>query len=220
MLDRAAVLEAADPVEVPSGRGRTPSRLRMRGDTGEARIVAGEKAGEHPGGLGERAGVRETEFDHEAILESAEETLDPTFSFRRMGPDPFDAQFAERPPDLGLAWGAAELLVEGERDAGIGAKNAVAIGVHGRGEAVAADEMAEQQEVAVRIFLETEDGPEHAARGIIDRGEEDEAGAAVLQPGVVTTIELDEEARLRHALSSAAMAWGAAGAGTAQAGRA
>jgi hypothetical protein len=218
VLDRAPVLEATDPIEISAGGSGPPGRLRMRGGVGEAGIVAGEKPSEHAGRLGERAGLGEAEFDHEAILEGAEETLNPTFGLRRMGPDPLDAQFLECPPDLSLPRDAAELVIEGERRVGIRTKDAMAIGVHGGREAITAAEMPEQEEVAVGIFLEAEDGPQHAPRRVIDGREEDEAGAAVLEPGMVTAIELDEEAGLRHALPAAAVARGAAGAGTANAG--
>ncbi len=46
-----------------------------------------------------------------------------------MSADPGDAEFVERPSDLSLPGDAAELVVEGERRVGIGAKDAMAIGV-------------------------------------------------------------------------------------------
>jgi hypothetical protein len=217
VLDRAAVPETTDPVKVGADGGGAPGGHGMRGHAGEARIIAREKPGEHAGRLGEGAGVREAEFDHEPILEGAEEPFNPTLGLRGVGANPRDAQFAERAADLGFPRGPAELVVEGERGVRIGTKDAMAIGVHGGGEAIAAAEMPEQKEVAVRIFLEAEDSAEDVPSGVIDRGEEDEAGAAVLEPGMVTAIELDEEAGLRHALAPPAMARGAAGAGTANA---
>ena len=220
VLDGAAILEAADGVEIGARGSGSPGRRGMRGGLSEARIVAQEKPGEHPGGLREGAGVGEAEFDHKAVLKGAEEALDPPLRLWRVSPDPRDAQLAERAPDLGLAWHTAELLVKGERGTGIRAKDAMAIGVHGRRETIAADELSKQEEVAVRILLETEDGPQHPARGVIDGGKEDEAGAAILEPGMMTAIELDEEPRLRHPVPASAMAWKATGAGTADARRA
>ena len=217
VLDRAAVLETADLLEVRSGRGGAPRGLGMRGGLGEARIIAGEKAIEDLCGLREGAGLRQAEFDHEAILEGAEEALNPALRLRGVGPDPLDAQFIERPPDLGLPRDAAELVVKGERREGIRAKDAMAISVHCGWKAVAADEVAEEEEVAMGIFLGAEDRAQHAPRGIINGGEEHEAGAAVLEPGMMAAIELDEEAGLRHALPAAAVARGAADAGTADA---
>jgi hypothetical protein len=71
----------------------------------------------------------------------------------------------------------------------------------------------------VGIFLKPKDAPEHLAGRIVDRGMEDEAGAAVLQPGVLAAVHLDEEAGLGHAFAAAAMPRGATGAGTADPGR-
>ncbi len=218
VLDRAAVLETADLVEVGSGRGASPRGLRMCGGLGEADIVAREKPSKGAGCCGEGGDLGKAEFDHKAILEGAEEAFNPTLRLRGVGPDPLDAQVAERPPDLGLARGSAELFVEGKWSAGIRTKDAMAIGVHGGGKPIAAEELPEEEKVAMRIFLEAEDRAQHTPRRVINGGEEDEAGAAVLEPGMMTAIELDKEARLRHALPPAAMARGAAGAGTANAG--
>ncbi len=217
VLDGAPVLEAADRVEISTRGGWAPGWLGMRGGLSEAYIVAGEKPGEHTGSLRERAGLGEAEFDHQAVLKSAEEAFNPTLRLRGVGPDPLDAQVAERTPDLGLARGPAELLVKGERGAGIRTKDAMAIGVHGGRETIAAEELPEQEEVAMCILLEAKDGAQHPPRGVINGGEEDEAGAAVLEPGMMTAIELDEEACLRHALPPAAMARGATSAGAANA---
>ena len=71
---------------------------------------------------------------------------------------------------------------------------------------------------SLAYYMRAKHGAQDTASGIVDGGEEHEAGAAVLEPGMVTAIELDEEAGLRHALPAAAVARGAAGAGTANAG--
>ena len=66
----------------------------------------------------------------------------------------------------------------------------------------------------MRILFEAQDRGQDAARRVVNSGEEHQAGAAVLEPGMLAAIHLDEEARLGHALAPAAMAWWAAGAGT------
>ena len=97
-------------------------------------------------------------------------------------------------------------------------KDAMAIGVGGGRQAIAADELAEHEEIAVGIFLGAKDTGEDFAHRIVDGGVEDEAGAAVLKPGMVATVHLDEKASLRHALPAAAMAGWAASAGALDAG--
>lgn len=72
---------------------------------------------------------------------------------------------------------------------------------------------AQQEEVAVGILLKAEDGSQHAAGGIVDGSQQHEPRAAVLEPGVVAAVHLDEEPRLGHALPAATMARGTAGTG-------
>ncbi len=55
------------------------------------------------------------------------------------------------------------------------------------------------------IFLRAKDAHEDLSRGIIDRGEEDESGPAIFEPGMVTAVHLHEQAGLGHALTAATM---------------
>ena len=89
-------------------------------------------------------------------------------------------------------------------------KQAVAIGVGGRRDAVALDEAPEQEEVPMGVFLGPKDPGQDLARRIVDGRMEHEARPAVLEPGMVTAVHLDEQARLGHALAAAAMAGRAA----------
>lgn len=68
------------------------------------------------------------------------------------------------------------------------------------------------------VFLQAEDAAEDPPGGVIDRCVEDQARAAVLEPGVMATVHLDEEAGLGHALAAAAVTRGAALTGAADSG--
>ncbi len=160
----------------------------------------------------------QAELDDEAILEGTEEPLDPTLRLGRSGGDPANAEFLERAPDLGRLGRPLQLLGQSQRRARIAVKDAMAIGVRRGGKAIAPDQVAEQEEVALGIFLSTEDAPEDAAGRIVDRRVEHEAGAAVFEPGMVAAIHLDEQPRLRHPITAAAMPRGTTGAGTPDAG--
>ena len=94
----------------------------------------------------------------------------------------------------------------------------VAISVRRDGEAMPLGEATEQEEVAVGLLLVAKDASEHFTGGVIDRAVEDKAGAAVLEPGMLTAIHLDEEAGLWHALPPAAVLGRSARARTAEAG--
>lgn len=89
VADGALVLKAADAVEMRWGG--LPSRLGIGGWLGEARVVAREKVIEDALGVGERAGLREPQFDDEAILEGAKETFDAALALGRGRGDPGDA---------------------------------------------------------------------------------------------------------------------------------
>ncbi len=218
VLDGALVLEGADAVEVSLDRGRAPSRLGVLGSLSETGIVAREKAVEHALGLRERACLGEAELADEAVLEGAKEPFDPPLGLRGVSTDPADAKFLEGAPDLGGCGPALELLGQGEWGTGIAVEDPVAVGVGRSGEAIAADELAEEQEVSVGILLQAEDTAEDLARRVIDGGVEHETRPAIFEPGVVAAVHLDEESGLGHALTTAAMAWGTAGAGAADPG--
>ena len=76
VLDRTAVFEAADAIEI--GRRRAPSGGGIRWRLREAGIVAGQKPVEHALGVCQGPSLGQSEFDHEAILEGPEEPLNPT----------------------------------------------------------------------------------------------------------------------------------------------
>jgi len=136
-----------------------------------------------------------------------------------MRPDPPDAQFVERAAELRTVSVPAELLRQRRgRRAGPRAEDGVPIGVQGRGHAVAADELAQEQEVSVGVLRVAEDRGDDAAGGIVDRGEEHAARATVLQPGMVAAVDLDEQPCLQHPFPATAMTWRAPGAGATNAG--
>ncbi len=208
------VLEAADAFEVPRGWRGPPGRLGLRRRVREAGIVAWEEPVEDALRLGEGAGLGQAQFRDEAILKGAKEPLDPTLALRRRGGDPADAEFLEGAADLGRGNGSLQLLCQAVRCTGVAMKDPMAIRVRGAGDTIAADEPAEQEEVAMGIFLGAKDAGQYLARGVVDGAMEDEAGPAVLEPGMVAAVHLDEQAGLGHALAAAPMARRASGAGT------
>ena len=204
MRDGAPILEAADAHEV--GRRLPPGGLRHGRGVGEAGIVAGAEAVKDALGIGEGPRLREAEFDDQAILEGAKEPFYAAFALRRGRGDPTDPEFLEHPPDLGRGEVAFELLRQALGGPGIAMKDAVPIRIGGGRQPIPADEMAQHQEIAVRIFLGAKDAGKDFAGGIIKGDVEDEARAAVLEPGMMAAVHLDEQAGLRHPLAATAMA--------------
>jgi hypothetical protein len=203
MRDGAPVFEAADAREV-CGR-RSPRGLGRGRGMGEARVVARAEAVKDALSLGEGPRLREAQFDDQAILEGAKESFHASLALRRGGGDPADSEFLECTPDLRRGDVALELLREALRGPRIAMKDAMPIGVGGCRQAIAADELAQQEEIAVRILLGAKDASQDFARGIVNGREEDEARAALLEPGMVTAVHLDEEPGLGHALAPTAM---------------
>lgn len=220
VLDGALVLEGADALKVAVGRGRPPGRLRVRRGLREAGIVAREKSVEDALGLREGTRLGEPELDDEAILQGAKEPLDPSLRLRGVRADPADTEFLEGAPNLGGLRPALELFSHGQRGAGIAVKDPVAVGVGYTGASIAAEQLAEEQEVPVRIFLQPEDAAEDPTGGVINGGVEHQPRPPCFEPGVLAAVHLDKEPGLGHPFTAAAMAGWAAGAGAADPGRA
>lgn len=213
--DRAAILKAADAVEV--GRSRLPCRLRMRGGQSETRIVTREKAIDDALRLREGAGLGEPQFDDEPILEGAEEAFHPPLPLGRGRRDPANPQFLQGAANLRGRADALQVVGDVLWGAGVAMKQAVAIGIGGCGDPVAPDEAAEEEEVPVGVFFGAKDAGQGGARGIVDGGVQDQARPAVLQPGMMAAVHLDEEAGLGHAFTAPAVPRGATGARTSNA---
>ncbi len=201
--DGAPVFEGADARKV-WWRG-APRGLGCRRGMSEARVVAWAEAVKDALRLGEGPRLREAEFDDQAILEGAKEPFHASLALRRGGGDPADPEFLERAADLSRGDVALQLLGQALWGPGIAMKDAMAIGVGGCRQAIAADELAQQEEIAVCILLGAKDARHDVARGIVDGREEDEARAAILEPGMVAAVHLDEEPGLGHALAPASM---------------
>src|SRR2546425_9741183 len=87
----------------------------------------------------------------------------------------------------------------------------VAIAVDGDGDAFPLREGLEDQEVTVRILFIAKGGGGNLAGGVVDGGDQGQARAALVEPGVGAAVELDEEAFLQHPLTPSAVArWAAA----------
>ncbi len=217
--DGGEVLEGEDGIGIEGIGPEAIGGLGLGRRLGEARVVALEEAREEGVGVFAGGDVREAQFGHEAILEGAALPLDAPFGLRRRSGDPLDAEFLQGAADLGGRGAAAELLVdrEGSLMERLPLEDAVAIRVHGEGEARGVGDVAEEQEIALGVLVLAEDRPEHRPRGVVDGMEESQPRPAVLEPGVVAAVHLHEHAGLREAHPPPAMLGPSAGAWAAQA---
>jgi len=212
----ALLLETTDRLEDLGRWGGSPRGREVHGAPREAGIVAREKARQDALRVRERLRVREAQFGDEPVLKGAKEPFDTAFSLGRVGGDPADAQFLERAADLRGVVVPAELL--GERH-GRGARkreNTMAIRVHRAGDAMAAEQLPQEEQIAGGVLGQAKESGEDPATGVIDGREEDEARSPGFEPGMMAAIELDQQARLRHARAAPTMAGRSAGAGTAE----
>lgn len=215
--DGAEVLEAEHRIRIEALGPGPVDRLRVGGGLGEARIVAGDEATEESIGVRVGLDAGHAELGDKAILQGAEEALDPSLGLGTAGGDPADAQFVEDASDLRGSGATAELFFERPGLARRALEDAVTIGVAGEGQPRAEGDLPEDLEVRGGRLGLIEVRPQDLAGGVIDRGVEDELGATVFQPVVMAAVKLDEHAFLRHALAAGAMARGTPGAGAAQA---
>lgn len=209
----ALVGETADGLEVLVGRQGPIRRARVGGSLGKARIIAREEARQDLIGLLERTRPRAPELADEAILEGPPQALDAPFGLRRGRRNPLDVQFSEGAAELREGMGTPlQLVVDRQWPlVCLGGDDPVSISVEGDGDAMMTDGVAQDHEVAVGVFLLAEDGGGHLARCVVDRGMQDEARAAALEPVVVTPVPLEHETGLGHALTPPAMPRGPAG---------
>ena len=214
--DGPSVLEAADRLQRRRVRAGLPGGTRIHRAAREAGIVAREKPSHHALRVEERARVGQSEFRDEAVLEGAKEPFNAAFGLGRVSCYPPNAEFCQSAANLRGVALALELLRE--RGLRRRAKDAVAIRVDRPRDAIAAQHLAEEQEVPVRVLFEPEDGPEHTSGRIVNGGEEDQAWSALLQPRTTASIHLDE-AGLRHPLATSPVARWASGPRTPEAGR-
>ena len=216
ILDGAQVLKAADGGEVEAGGQGPEGRRSFSRGPSEAAIVARDVGGEEGVRPGEVGDAGEAEFTDQPILEGAADPLDAAFGLGGGGGDPLDAQLGEGTANLGGRGRAAQLLLERERRARRPLEDPVPIGVDGDGDPMGRDELAEEEQIAGGIFALTEDRPEDGAGGIIDGVEQDERGAAVLEPRVVAAVHLDEQTGAPHALPALSVLRRATALGAAQ----
>ena len=77
----------------------------------------------------------------------------------------------------------------------------MAVVVEGERDARAAQHLLHEQEVAAGVLDGSEQRVHDGARGVVDGEQQGEARAALLEPGVVAAVELEQHPRPWHALA-------------------
>jgi len=207
VADHALMEEATDAVQVLGSR--TPGSLHLARPASEAAIVVGQEETEHGVGGIQMASLSQTELAGEAILEDAPEALDAALGLGTAGGDEGDAELFESAAELGGLAFSGELFFDGP-EVVVTHKDAAVIAVKRERDAVAAQQLAEQREIAGGGLGGEELSGQDFTRGIVLQTESSEARAAAFQPVVRRAIELDQLAFASGRPAALAMSGGAA----------
>jgi hypothetical protein len=127
----------------------------------------------------------EPQLLHEPVLQGLVRPLDPALRLRAVGADDLDVQLAHRPPELGGAVAAGPGHPE----------DAVLVGVEGHRPAVRLDVAPRRLQVGEGRFALDETEVHELAGRVVDEDEQRAARPAVLEPGVLAAVDLDQLAQ-------------------------
>src|ERR1039457_2695166 len=99
---------------VVRGAGRRSENSSSgRGRAGEALLVIGAEAGEHPIGLLHSGGLGQAKFADQTVLASAPDAFDAALGLGRIGGDLLDAELFQGASELGGSLFSGELFGQG-----------------------------------------------------------------------------------------------------------
>jgi hypothetical protein len=202
VADHALMNEATDAVKI--FRSGTPSGADFAWGPSEAAVVVGDEVAQDGVGGIQIGRSGEAEFAGEAILQYAPEAFHATFGLRGLGGDEGDAELFQGATELGGPAFPGELFLDSPGVI-VADEDAAAIAVKSQRHTVAAQELAEQAEIAESGFGGKELGGQDFAGGVVLHAESGETGAAFLEPVVGTAIELHEFAELGGAQAALTM---------------
>src|SRR5712691_5141963 len=186
VADGALVPEAADAIEV--GRSGTPGFFRFTRRAAEAAVVIGQDVAQNFVGSIEIGRAGQAQLAGEAVLKRAPEAFDAALGLRTAGGDVADAELSQGAAELGGLSFACELFFHRPVIV-VAHEDAVTVSVKAERDAVAAQQAAEQAEIAAGVFGGTELGDQDFASGVVQEGQQGEFGAASFQPAVEAGVE-------------------------------
>ena len=189
VADHALMNEAADAVEI--FWRRAPCSLGFAGTARESAVVVGdEKAQDGVGGI-QIAGLSQAEFAGKAVLKYAPEALDAAFGLWAAGGDEGDAELIESAAELSGLTFSGELFFD-RPEVVVAHEDAAVIAVERQRSAVAAQQLAQQSEIAMCGLGRKELGGQDFSGGIVLQAERGEARATAFQPVVGRAVELNQ----------------------------
>ncbi len=169
IADDALVDEAADAAEIFGGRA--PSLFRFSGSAAEAAVVVGQEAAQDIVGGDQIGGADEAEFTGKAVLKSAPQALDAALGLRAVGRNVGDAELRKSATKLGRLAFPRELFFD-RPVVVVTHEDPVLVPIETEGDAVAAQQVAQQVEIPASIFRGEELSNGNLARGVVKEAEE------------------------------------------------
>ena len=192
IADDAFVHETADPFE--AFWDRTPGGLLFARLPGETAVVIHDELAQHGVGRVDVVCLGEPQFAGETILEHAPETLDAAFGLWAASGDEGDTELLEGAAELSRLTLSGELFFD--RPVVIMAEeDAAAIAVKSPGQAMAAEQLAKQAEIAKSGFRGEELSRQDFTGRVVLHAQSGESWAATFEPVMGTAIQLDQFAQ-------------------------
>jgi hypothetical protein len=189
VADHSLMNEAADAVEI-FGSG-TPCSLHFARTAGEAAVVVGDEKAQHGIGGVQIASSSQAKFTAQAILEHTPEAFDAAFGLRAAGGDESGAELIEGAAELGGLTFSGELFFD-RPEVVVAHEDAAVIAVEGKRSAVAAQQLAQQGEIAMCSFGRKELSGQDFTGSVVLHSERGEARAAAFEPVVGRAVELHQ----------------------------
>src|SRR5215469_3440277 len=187
----ATVAAAEDHGEI--ARRSAPDGRRLRGRFAEAPIEVRDEFGQVGLGRLDRANGAQAQFADEPILQGGPQPLDAAFGLGRARADIADGERVQDAAEMRRPLHARELFLD--RPVWIIPDEEIQpIPVHGEREPVLREDAAKERGIAMDILGGAELQGEDLAGGVIDGAEQNELGAAGLEPGKGTAVDLNQGA--------------------------
>ncbi len=209
----AFVPEGTDALEI-IGSG-PPSFGGVARSARETAVVISDELAQEAVGRVDIAGVGQTQFTAQAILQHAPEAFDTAFGLGRLRGNEGDAELSQGAAELGGLALAGEFFLDGPVIV-IADEDAAAISVEGRGHAEASEQALEQAKVAFGGFRRKELSGEDFAGSVVLHAQSGETRAAAFEPVVRRAVELHQFAFASDAQTALAMSGRATFAGRAE----
>ena len=200
--DHALIAAGQDVIDVT--RGGPPSGVLGAGRLSEAAIVVGDECGKERVGLFHRGDGVESQLGHQSILKDGPHPFDPAFGLRALGGNEGNAEFLEDEAKVSGRLAAGQLLFE--RPVIVGAdQRGEAIAIQSQRHSVAVQDVMEELDVAMEVFVSANHERQDLSGGIVDSSLQSEERMILPEPPMLTAVDQDQGPAARLAFPANAV---------------